>query len=79
MLQGVGRCWVSFKMVKFLLQHFWMLQDVARVWPARSHLTTRSNSVVRCCVEMLRAFGRALMRFRALCGGSPTLYQLIEF
>ena len=42
-----------------------------------SHNTT--NSVARCCVEMLRAFERALMRFRALCGDCPALYQLIEF
>ena len=59
MLDGVGS---SLKMVKFLLQHFWMLQDVARVWPAPSqHLTTRSNNVARCWVEMLRAFGWAFM------------------
>ena len=58
MLGGVGS---SLKMVKFFLQHFWMLQDVARVWPAPSqHITTRSNNVAICCVEMLRAFGRAL-------------------
>ena len=56
MLDGVGS---SLKLVKSLLQHFWMLQDVARIWPAPSqHLTTRSNNVARCCVEMLRAFGR---------------------
>ena len=37
-----------------------MLQDVARVWPAPSqHLKTRSNNVAKCCVEMLRVFGRA--------------------
>ena len=37
-----------------------MLQDVARVWPAPAqHLTTRYNNVATCCVEMLRAFGRA--------------------
>ena len=53
-LDGIGS---SLKMVKFLLQHFWMLQDVARVLPAPSQLlTTRSNSVVRCYVEMLCAF-----------------------
>ena len=45
---------------KFFLQHFWILHDIARVWPAPSqHLTTRSNNVARCCVEMFRAFGRA--------------------
>ena len=63
MLDGVES---SLKMVKFFLQHFWMLQDVARVWPAPSqHLTTRSNNVARCCVEMLRAFGRAVRRAKS--------------
>ena len=47
MLDGVGS---SLKMVKFLLQHFQMLQDLTRVWPAPLlHLTTRSNNVARCC------------------------------
>lgn len=32
------------KMVKFFLQHFWMLQDDARVWPASS---------LKCCVRLL--------------------------
>ena len=61
MLDGVGS---SLKMVKFLLQHFLDVEGVARVWPAPSqHLTTRrSNNVVRCCVEMLGAFGRALTK-----------------
>ena len=48
------------EMVKFWLQHFWMLQDVARVWPALSnHLTKQSNNAARFCVEMLRVFGQA--------------------
>ena len=43
MLDGVGS---SLKMVKFLLQHFWILQDVARVWPTPSqHLTTRFQTL----------------------------------
>ena len=55
MLDSVGS---SLKMVKFLLQHFWTLQDVVLVWPALSqHLTTESNNVAICYVEMLHAFG----------------------
>ena len=47
-------------MVKFLLQHFRMLQDAARVLLTPSqHLLTRSNNVERRSVEMLPAFGRA--------------------
>ena len=57
MLQQVGWYWIKFENGQIFLQHFWMLQDVSRVWPAPSQLlTTRSNSVVRCCVEMLCAF-----------------------
>ena len=58
MLDGVGS---SLKMVKLLLQQFWIFQDVARVCPAPSqHLKTRSNNVARCCVQILRASDRAL-------------------
>ena len=47
-------------MFKFLLQHFQMLQDAARVLPTPSqHLLTRSNNVARRSVEMLPVFGRA--------------------
>ena len=57
MLQQVGWYWIKFENGQIFLQHFWMLQDDARVWPAPSQLlTTRSNSVVRCCFEMLCAF-----------------------
>ena len=60
-LDGVDGVGSSLKVVKILLQHFWMLQDVALVWPAPSqHLTTRFNNVARGCVEMLHAFDRAL-------------------
>ena len=56
-LVGVGQ---GLKMVKFLLQHFRMLQDAARVLPTPSqHLLTRSNNVARRSVEMLPVFGRA--------------------
>ena len=30
-----------------------MLQDDARLWPARSHLTARFNNVARCCLVRL--------------------------
>ena len=44
-------------LVKFLLQHFRMLQDAARALPTPSqHLLTRSNNVTRRFVEMLPAF-----------------------
>ena len=60
-LDGVDGVGSSLKMVKILLQHLWMLQDVALVWPAPSqHLTTRFNNVARGCIEMLHAFDRAL-------------------
>ena len=37
-------------------------ENVACVWPARStHVATSCNNVARCCVEMLRAFGQALI------------------
>ena len=93
MLQDVRWCWIKFEN---LLQHFVMLQDVARVWPAPSqHLTTRSNNVARCCVEMLRAFGRAfsktqlemervaypnlLVRARLSKGDYTVMYKVISF
>lgn len=54
MLDGVGS---GLEMVNFLLQHFWVLQDVVRVRPASlKYLKTQFNDVGRCCVEMLRAF-----------------------
>ena len=72
MLDGIGSR-LKLEIVKFLLQHFSMSQDVARVWPAPSqHLTPRSNNVARCCVEMLSAFGRA---FSLNCA-SPTLIKV---
>ena len=52
MLDGVG---LSLKLVNFLLQHFWMLQDVDHVWPAPSqHLTARSiqDVALKCCVRL---------------------------
>ena len=51
--------WIRFENDQFFfLQHFWMLQNVALVWPAPSqHLTTRSNDVAR--VKILLAHGRA--------------------
>ena len=58
MLGGVGS---SLIMVKFSLQQFLMLQDVAHVWPTPfQHITARSNNIARCCVGILRAFDRAL-------------------
>ena len=55
MLDGVGSSFCN-------VATFWMLQDVARVWPASSqHPTTRFSNVVRYCVEMLRTFGLASM------------------
>ena len=47
----------SLKTVKFLLQHFWMLQDFLRVWTTLlQYITTRSNNDARYCIELLRAF-----------------------
>ena len=59
MLDGVGS---SLKMVKFLLQHFWMLQDVARVFPAPSqHVPTMLQDVVlKCCVCLAGPFSSLL-------------------
>ena len=51
MFDGVGS---SLKMVKFFLQNFLMLQDVAYVWPAPSqHLTTLSNNVACVCLNLI--------------------------
>lgn len=51
-LNGVGS---SLKMVKFLLQYFWILQDDARLWPALSqHLEykmLRLKVAFKCCVR----------------------------
>ena len=33
LLRDVGCCWINLKMVKFFMQHLWMLHDVAVVWP----------------------------------------------
>ena len=46
MLDGVGS---SLKMVHFLLQHFWMLQDVARVWLAPN---LQQDVTLTCCVRL---------------------------
>ena len=59
MLQDVGWCWIKFENDQILVTTFLDVADVARVWSAPSqHLTTRSNNVARCCVEMLQAVGR---------------------
>ena len=40
-------------------------ENVACVWPPRStHVATSCNNAARCCFEMLRAFGQALMRVK---------------
>ena len=65
MLQDVGWCWIKFENGQIFVAIF---LDVARVWPAPSqHFTTGSNNVVaRGSVEMLRAFGRALIEKGAI-------------
>ena len=66
LLQGVAPCCVvgsNLKMVKFFMQHFWMLHDVAVFWPGLSkmlypgmrnssifntqHVATRRNTVAK--------------------------------
>ena len=49
MLLDVGWCWINFENGQILIATFWMLQDVARVWPAPfQHDPTT--------LQMLRAF-----------------------
>lgn len=43
-LQDVGS---SLKMVKFLLQHFGMLQDLARVWLAPSQISQHNLTMLQ--------------------------------
>ena len=54
-LDGVDGVGSSLKVVKILLQHFWILQDVALVWPAPSqHLTTMFQEVaLKCCMLLI--------------------------
>ena len=61
MLHEVGWCWIKFENGDIFVATFLDLARCFAFWPAPSqHLTTRSNNVARCCVEMLLAFGRAL-------------------
>ena len=50
----------SLKIIKFLLQHLWMLQGVACIWPTPSQHDPTIN-VARCFNEMLRALSLALL------------------
>ena len=52
-----------------------MLQDVVHVWPAPlQRLTKRSFNVTRCCVAMLRSFGRTERPHRGVVVGGACDY-----
>ena len=52
--QHIEWCWIKFENGQILLQHFWILQDDARLWPALSqHLKykmLRLKVAFKCCV-----------------------------
>ena len=77
----------NLEMVKFFMQHFWMLHDVVvvwrRLWPGpvathRNRVTKRAqhvapDNVAICCVQMLRSLGQVLRR------RSSVSYCMLEF
>ena len=58
MLRSFGQ---GLKMVKFFMQHFWILHDVVVVWPGSC------NNVAICYVEVLRSFGWSLQMLGQQC------------
>ena len=49
--QHIEWCWIKFENGQILLQHFWILQDDARLWPALSqHLKYKMLRLNVACV-----------------------------
>jgi len=46
------------KMVKFVMQHLWMLHDVVVVWPGRRATMLRPTMLRYVALKMLRSFSR---------------------
>ena len=75
----VARCcamWgkvVDLKMVKFFMQHLWMLHDVfntqhiATGWANTRNILRPTINVAICCIEMLRSLGRSLQMLGQQC------------